>query len=148
MTALDRKATMVEQARRIAGLAHAGQYDKVGHPYVSHCERVACRVTSQEAKIVAYLHDTLEKGKGWSISDLRDEGLSEDILAAVEALSRLPDETEQQFLTRNARDPLAATVKMADLQDNILQARMAGLDPDKYINELRIFREITGRPRS
>lgn len=148
MTVLDlEEATgdqLLEKARRIAGVAHAGQFDKVGHPYVSHCERVASRVTGRQAKIVAYLHDILEKGEGWSAPDLRDEGFPDVIVVAVEALSRQPAQNDRQFLSRTAANPLAAVVKVADLQDNIAQARSAGLGARKYTEALRVFRELAG----
>ena len=52
--------TLVKKAEEIARKAHAGQVDKSGRSYIGHIERVANRVTSDEAKCVAWLHDVLE----------------------------------------------------------------------------------------
>jgi len=61
---------LLERAREIASRMHAGQVDKLGEPYVGHCERVAARLDNDEAKVVALLHDVLED-TGMPESDLR-----------------------------------------------------------------------------
>jgi len=50
------------RAMKIAFSAHAGQTDKEGNPYFSHCKRVASAVEGNDQRIVAYLHDIVEKG--------------------------------------------------------------------------------------
>src|SRR4051794_36028950 len=55
--------TNLAHAVEIAEQAHAGQTDKAGEPYIEHLERVAASVDGLDEKIVAYLHDLLEKGE-------------------------------------------------------------------------------------
>jgi (p)ppGpp synthase/HD superfamily hydrolase len=53
-------AQLVEAAKIISRLAHKGQIDKQGFPYYLHPQTVASLVDTDEEKITAYLHDTLE----------------------------------------------------------------------------------------
>lgn len=139
-------AGLIARAEQIARRAHTGQTDLTGAPYVDHCQRVAASVSGEDARLVALLHDALEKGEGWMAADLRREGMPEHVIAAVEKLTRLPGETGHAFLTRICGDELASRVKIADLEDNIAQCQSAGLGPTGYESELEEFLRLTGRP--
>jgi (p)ppGpp synthase/HD superfamily hydrolase len=129
-------------AMEIAGQAHAGQTDKAGGPYVGHLDRVAGAVDTLDEKIVAYLHDLLEKGDGWTAARLERAGFSPRVVSAVVALTRAQGEDEAQFVRRAAANALAATVKRADLDDNRLQAHAAGKPTDKYDRDLLLLDEL------
>jgi len=47
-------APLIERACGIAARLHAGQVDKLGEPYLGHCERVAAKLHDDEARVVAY----------------------------------------------------------------------------------------------
>ena len=51
---------LLEKANIIMRRIHAEQKDKQGQPYYLHPLAVSERVESDEAKIVALLHDTVE----------------------------------------------------------------------------------------
>ena len=53
-------STDVERAKALALRAHAGQVDRAGEPYAGHPARVAARVRTDEARVVAWLHDVVE----------------------------------------------------------------------------------------
>src|SRR5262245_45562627 len=72
----------LETAIRIAVTAHAGQKDKGGAPYITHPLRLMAAVESDDAKIVAVLHDVVED-TSVTLDDLRREGFSDKLLAAV-----------------------------------------------------------------
>jgi (p)ppGpp synthase/HD superfamily hydrolase len=133
----------LDRAIEIALEAHAGQTDKTGEPYYLHCNRVAAVVSSVEEKIVAYLHDVVEKG-GWSLERLKAEGFSDPVVSAVDALTKREGESDEAFVRRAASDGLARPVKEADLNDNLKQAEAAGLDAAKYVNGLKTLTE-TGK---
>lgn len=114
----------LERAIAIAVEAHAGQIDKAGEPYVLHPLRVMFGVKTPEARIAAVLHDVVEDSD-WTIDDLRQEGFSEAILAAVDAVTRRRDESYEEFVNRSGRDPVGREVKIADLRDNSNLARIA-----------------------
>ncbi len=107
----------IEDAILWATEVHRGQVDKAGHPYILHPLRVMLRMTSDDARFVAILHDTIEDSDH-TLDDLRALGYSETIIAAVDAITRRADETYEQFIQRLKPNPLARKVKLADLLDN------------------------------
>lgn len=134
--------THLANAKTIAEQAHAGQTDKTGKPYVEHCRQVAEAVESLDGKIVAYLHDVIEKGDGWTEERLVAAGFSPDIVAAVEALTRREGEEDAHFIRRAASNELARAVKRADLEDNLRQALAAGLPAARYGDGLALLTGI------
>ncbi len=83
---------MLEKAIRIAAKAHEGQVDKGGKPYILHPLRLMLSRTSQEEMICAVLHDVIED-TDITIDYLKNEGFSEEILSALDALTRRHNET-------------------------------------------------------
>jgi (p)ppGpp synthase/HD superfamily hydrolase len=130
---------MLMRAVRIATNAHRGQTGKDGRPYIEHCERVAMRV-EPSLRPIAYLHDVIEKSEGWTLERLRLDAFPEEIIGAVDALTRRSGEEDDAFVRRAAADPLALQVKKADLEDNLQSALRNGEDPDKYRRGLEILR--------
>ena len=135
----------LDHAIQVALEAHEGQADKLGRPYFEHCQRVALLVTGDEARTIAYLHDIVEKGRGWTLDRLKEEGFPSSIIAAVEALTRRPDEADDELVRRAVANPLALPVKQADLEDNLWQVEQIGGDAGKYRHGLDILRETKTR---
>lgn len=107
----------LERAIAIAAQAHAGQTDKAGAPYILHPLRVMLMLDTTEAQIVGVLHDVIEDTP-ITYDDLRAEGFSEAILAALECVTKRDGEEYTTFVGRAAQNPIARQVKLADLQDN------------------------------
>ena len=61
----------LEHAILVAQSAHEGQSDKTGHSYFEHCRRVASSITNDTGKVVAYLHDVVEKRRCWTLDQLK-----------------------------------------------------------------------------
>lgn len=133
---------LLKHAEEIAEAAHAGQTDKTGRPFIEHVRRVAAAVGEPGEKIVAFLHDVVEKGAGWGLERLAAVGFPAEILAAVDAMSRREGEDYGDFCRRALADPLARPVKCADLKDNLMQARQVGSDGGKYRWGLDLARQI------
>ena len=131
--------TNLAHAVEIAEQALAGQTDKAGEPYVEHLERVAAGVDSLDEKIVAWLHDVVEKGEGWTRERLEQAGFSPRIVSAVVALTRESGEDEDHFVLRAAANELARPVKRADLEDNRPQALITGKPTDRYDRDLALL---------
>lgn len=130
----------LDHAIQIALEAHEGQVDKTGRPFFEHCQRIALVVSGSEARTVAYLHDVVEKGRGWTLDRLREEGFPPTIVSAVDAMTRRMGETDDdEFVRRAASNPLALPVKRADLEDNLWQAEQTGMNPEKYQRGLDIL---------
>lgn len=131
---------MLDRAIEIAQIAHQGQLDKVGEPFIEHCRRVAHAVLSTDEKTVAYLHDVVEKTRSWPLERLAAEGFPTRILEAVQALTRAPAESDENFVRRAVSNDLARSVKIADLNDNLVQALQIHGDVDQLVRELIIAR--------
>jgi (p)ppGpp synthase/HD superfamily hydrolase len=108
----------LERAIAIAAEAHAGQIDKAGAPYVLHPLRMMLAVTSNAERIVAVLHDVCEDCPGWSFARMRSQGFSEEILAALDSVTKREGEAYMDFVRRAAANPIGRSVKLADLRDN------------------------------
>jgi (p)ppGpp synthase/HD superfamily hydrolase len=108
----------LERAIVIAAEAHAGMTDKAGAPYILHPLRMMMDLTSAEDRIVAVLHDVCEDCPGWTFERLRGEGFSEEILAALDSVTKREGEPYEEFALRAAANPIGRRVKLADLRDN------------------------------
>jgi (p)ppGpp synthase/HD superfamily hydrolase len=109
-------ADVLEKALGIALIAHAGQKDKAGAPYILHPLRLMMTAEEPDTQVTALLHDVLEDSE-LTEDDLNQAGIPEHIAAAVAALTRQIDETYEEFIARIAEDPLARlqSVNKADL---------------------------------
>jgi (p)ppGpp synthase/HD superfamily hydrolase len=131
----------VVRAMAIAREVHQHQVDKGGAPYIGHPIRVANACASDEAKMVAMLHDVVEDGasQGWSFDRLRAEGFSEAVVAAVESVSKRDGEAYEAFVMRAARNALGREVKLADIADNMDLSRI-GTPSAKDLARLEKYR--------
>ncbi|MCQ1776529.1 metal-dependent phosphohydrolase [Neorhizobium galegae] len=132
---------LIDKAIAIATQAHEGQSSKTGGPFIEHVRRVAENVAGEDEKQVAWLHDVVEKGPGWTLGRLRQEGFSEAVVNAVDAMSKRDGEEYFTFVRRSIENPLARPVKRADLTDNLAQMRQMGGDGSKFAEGLRILNE-------
>jgi (p)ppGpp synthase/HD superfamily hydrolase len=136
----------LERAIAIAAEAHAGQRDKAGNPYILHPLRVMLAVTATDERIVAVLHDVVEDTP-WTLEALRAEGFPNDVVAAIDAMTRRDGEDYVEFVRRAAAHPLARPVKIADLRDNMDTACIAvptardDARIDRYREALRMIGE-------
>lgn len=106
----------VKLAELIATGAHYGQVDKGGNPYINHPKTVASLVSTTDEKTVAWLHDVVED-TNIEIVDLYSL-FSVWVVAAVDAITRKPNEDRQVYLNRVKANPIARVVKLADLKHN------------------------------
>ena len=113
----------LERAIEIAVTAHKGQKEKSGAPYILHPLRVMLSVESEEERIVGVLHDVVEDTP-WTFDQLRDEGFSEAILAALDTVTIRENEDYSTFISRSADNVIGRRVKIADLLDNMDLSRI------------------------
>ncbi len=136
----------LERAIAIAATAHAGQVDKGGAPYILHPLKVMLRMSSLEERIVAVLHDVVEDC-GISLDDLRKEGFSEEVLSAVESVTKVPGESYEDFVERAAQNPIGRVVKLADLEENSDLSRIASPSWED-LERVEKYRRAIGRLRA
>ena len=118
----------LERSILIAAQAHLGQRDKGGAPYILHPLRMMMRMESEAAMMAAMLHDVVEDSD-WTLDQLRGEGFSEEVLQAVDCLTRRDDESYDEFVMRAQANPIARQVKIADLEDNMNVKRIGEMTP-------------------
>ncbi|OLF16646.1 HD domain-containing protein [Actinophytocola xanthii] len=141
----------LDDAIQLARRAHEGQLDKSGRPYIAHPLRVMGGVTGTHQRMTAVLHDVVED-TDVTLDDLARLGCPPEVLAAVAAISKEPDEPQQRYLDRVKANPIALAVKRADIADNMSADRMGRLD-DATQERLRrkyheALRHLDGQPSS
>lgn len=114
---------MLEKAIEIAVEAHRGQIDKAGKEYILHPMRVMLRGRNDTEMIVGILHDVVEDTP-ITIDMLHLEGFSEDILTAIECVTKRRGESYGTFIDRVLTNPLATQVKLYDMEDNMNRDRI------------------------
>ena len=133
---------MINIALSIAKKAHAGQVDKAGIDYIQHPLYVASQVKTEQEKAVALLHDVLEDSD-ITAADLLAYGLSNEVVAAVQTLTKKKGQSYQDYLEKVKSNDLARVVKLADLKHNSDLSRLKSVsDTDrervkKYKNAIR-----------
>jgi (p)ppGpp synthase/HD superfamily hydrolase len=125
--------TLLERAIALAVEAHLGHNYSGRWPYILHPLRVMAQMETDTERIVAILHDTVEnEGDRVSFARLRQEGFSEEIVQAVDCLTRRDGEPYAAMIERIAPNPLARRVKLADLADNLDLLRKSDLSQDEF----------------
>lgn len=133
----------IEKAIALAAEAHAGQLDKAGQPYILHSLRVMLRVQSLPEQIAAILHDVVEDTPV-TLDVLAQYGFSTEVIEAVDALTKRPDESRFDAAWRAAANPIARIVKLADNAENMDLSRLKDPTPKDMarIEEYKKVREI------
>ncbi|GAA0742164.1 GTP pyrophosphokinase [Clostridium oceanicum] len=114
---------MLEKAILIATRAHSGQIDKAGEAYILHPLRVMLSRKNETERICAVLHDVVEDTE-ITLDYLRNEGFSEKVICALDALTRRNNENYDEFIDRVISNKIASHVKLADLCDNMDLSRI------------------------
>ncbi len=141
--------SLLQRAIEIATLAHEGQTDKSGKPYIEHPLRVMEAGKSVDEKIVGVLHDVFEDSS-FTFDALAKEGFPKHIVAALRCITKQsPTEPYDKFIARVKKNPLAAAVKLNDLTDNMDIRRLPYLS-DKDIRRLKrylkAYKKLNGEP--
>lgn len=118
---------LIEKSLQIALRAYAGKIDKAGREYILHPLRVMAKMKTDLEMSAALLHDVIEDSE-ITAEDLLAEGIPARVVEAVQYLSRNDGEEYEAFVARVKKDPLAARVKIADIEDNIDVLRLTSLD--------------------
>lgn len=140
--------SLIETTLALSLQAHIGQRDRAGEAYIKHPLRVMHQLHTEEEQATALLHDVLEDSTLTS-ADLRDAGIPERVIEAVELLTRQEgDRDYSAYLERVKTNPIARAVKLADLNDNLRVTRLQSLKVtdlhrvNKYLHAKR-FLEAT-----
>lgn len=132
---------LLPTAIALAVQAHGGAIGRDGTPYILHPLRLMMKANGYAEQIVAVLHDAVED-TALTLQSLEDAGFPEEIVGAVGAVTKRPDEDYEAFIERIAADPLAARVKLLDLYDNIDLTRLAEVNEDDLRRAAKYHRAI------
>lgn len=127
---------MIMKAIKLASEYHKFQLDKIGMSYILHPLHVYCllpKPCTQEEAATAILHDVVED-TDCTFNMLRFCGFPEDVINAVDAMTRRKKETYMEYLERCVKNPIARKVKLADVKHNY--SRSINL-PDSIPEETR-----------
>ena len=78
---------------------------------------LAEQMTDENCVIVALLHDVMED-TDYTVDDLRAMGFSEDVLEALLLMTHKDDTPYRDYIKKLKDNPIAKTVKLADLRHN------------------------------
>lgn len=128
-----------KKAMRLCYDAHKNQVDKSGIPYIFHPIHLAEQMQNEETTIVALLHDVVEDSS-YTFEDLESMGFSERILTAVKLLTREPGVPYMEYIAKIKENPIARTVKLADLAHNSDLSRLKKTD-EKVLARVRKYEQ-------
>lgn len=135
----------LKKAIEYAELKHSGQVGRDGLAYIEHPKEVASRVDGEDAKIVAWLHDTVEDTDA-TVDEIR--GLFGDVVAdAVSVLTHDKSIPYLDYIVGIKKNDLAVKVKIADLSHNMDMSRLPEItekdwkNHEKYKEAFRILSE-------
>lgn len=144
-----KKGELLGKVLVLATNAHAGQFDRGGNPYILHPLKVMHYLKSddEELQCIALLHDVIEDTKTtWQ--DLRDAGCTDRVIDTVEALTKLPGQSYDEYKLRVFANADAMKVKMADLRHNTDIRRLKGVsqkDLDRLAKYNQFYIELQTR---
>ena len=135
---------LTKKALKLCFDAHRDQLDKSGLPYVFHPFHLAEQMDSENAVILALLHDVVEDSD-YSHDDLRHMGFPELVLDALRLLTHDPDVPYMAYVAQIASNPLARQVKLADLRHTSDPTRLDIMDEwtiarqNKYLQAIELL---------
>lgn len=120
-----------------------GIFDKGGQPYILHCLKVMHYTKSQDPEVlqIAVGHDLIEDRKHITYSYLAAEGFSARVLAGIKALTKVPGQTNDEYMEAIKMNQDAILVKLADLRHNSDIRRLKGITP-KDVERMKKYHEM------
>jgi (p)ppGpp synthase/HD superfamily hydrolase len=145
-------------AEYVARAVHSGPeaVDKNGLPYINHPRRVSNIVAAlftehsqleADAFVTAWLHDVIEDsekhfGAQVTAGDLFVMFFKNEVIEAVELLSKRENQDESEYLANISKNEIARIVKFADLTDNTSPLRNSGLNDERRAKYSRYWNQL------
>jgi len=133
---------MLDKMLVLATTKFAGKADRGGHPYILHCLKVMYYVKSddEELLVIALGHDLVED-TDVTYADLRSMGFTERVITGIRAMTKVPGETNDEYMERIKQVPDAIRVKLADLRHNSDIRRLKGVT-EKDIKRIEKYHKM------
>lgn len=135
-----------KKALKLCFEAHKEQVDKSGIPYVFHPFHLAEQMETEETTIVALLHDLVED-TDYTIADLEKMGFDEAVTTAIALMTHEKNVEYMDYVGKIKGNPIAKTVKLADLKHNSDLTRLDVIDEkalgrrEKYLKAIALLEE-------
>lgn len=131
----------IEKCQLLAIMAHKGQKDKGGTPYINHPAWVAEHVKGEDEKCVAWLHDVIED-TDFTLSELKCLGLPQRVIEAVDVITKKQDEDYRTYILRVKNNETARKVKLEDLRHNMDLYRLGGRRTKKDLKRHKKYKTM------
>jgi (p)ppGpp synthase/HD superfamily hydrolase len=130
---------LYEKALKIATEYHKGQKrNKSGLDYITHPVAVASKFSIDKIKAVAVLHDIVED-TDLTIEELEALGFDEEVISAVDLLTKRKGQDYVEYLTKIRKDDyIACLVKIEDIKHNLSDLENGNMK-DKYLLALNFL---------
>lgn len=118
------------EAETLAQVAHEGQSDKNGVPYIEHVRAVAAGLVSFSVpiQVAGMLHDIVEDTDE-TLESLASAGVTPTSLTIIDAVTKVPGSTKREQIERVIRGGYGALlVKTSDNAHNSLPDRLKHLE--------------------
>ena len=116
-----------KKAMKLCFEAHKDQVDKSGMPYVFHPFHVAEQMKDEATTIVALLHDVVED-TDYTLKDIAAEGFGQEVVDALALMTYDKSIPYLEYVAKIKDNPIATTVKLADLAHNSDPTRLDVID--------------------
>jgi guanosine-3',5'-bis(diphosphate) 3'-pyrophosphohydrolase len=123
-----------------------GKFDKSGVPYTLHCLKVMhyLRSEDEELQCIALGHDLVED-TDVTYHLLREMGFTVRVIVGITAMTKVPGETNEEYVERLKACLDACKVKLADLRHNSDIRRLKGItekDTKRLIKYNAMYMEL------
>ena len=135
---------MTKKALKLCFEAHKEQIDKSGMPYAFHPFHLAEQMQDEESTIVALLHDVVED-TDYTLDDLSKMGFDDSVLTAINLMTHEDGVPYMDYVEQIKTNPIAKTVKLADLRHNSDMTRLEVVTPrdqeraEKYLAAIKLL---------
>ena len=116
-----------KRAMKLCYQAHRYQTDKSGIPYVFHPIHLAEQMDDEATTVTALLHDVVED-TAYTVKDLEALGFAPEVLEALALLTHADGVPYLEYVAAIKQNPIARTVKLADLAHNSDLTRLDTVD--------------------
>jgi (p)ppGpp synthase/HD superfamily hydrolase len=123
-----KRGEMLDKMLVLATTKFAGKFDRGGHPYILHCLKVMYYLKSddEELQVIALGHDLVED-TDVTYAELRAMGFTERVIVGIRAMTKVPGETNDEYMDRIKACHDAIRCKLADLRHNSDIRRLKGV---------------------
>ena len=123
---------LTKKALRVCFDAHKDQVDKTGMPYVFHPFHLAEQMLDEMTTVCALLHDVVED-TDCTFEDLENMGFPDEAIDALKKLTHAEGVDYMDYVREISENPIARSVKIADLRHNSDLSRMDKDMIDGYV---------------